>query len=82
MDGRTDKQRENSIPLQTKFAGGYNQAFFTFNPYPATILFCPENIVCFLGLLLIFKCRLDCYMETNTRNTDLTAATSKGDKNI
>ena len=28
------------------------------NPYPATIL-CPENVVCFLCLLHIFKCTSD-----------------------
>ena len=28
------------------------------NPYPANI-FCPENVVCFLRLLLIFKCTSD-----------------------
>ena len=41
-------------------------------PYPS-IYFCPENVVCFICLLHIFKCTSDFNMEANTMNPDQTA---------
>ena len=57
------------------------QTFRSFNPYPTTI-FCPENVVCFLCLLHIFKCNciLDFFMEVNNMNPDQTAPQSDLDR--
>ena len=46
---------------------------FKLNSYPVTI-FCPENAVCFLCLLHIFKCTSDFFKEANNIKIDQTAS--------
>ena len=63
-----------AVSVNTKLSGLKN-LLNGFNPYPSNI-FCPENVVCFLCLLHIFKYvhfRIDFIKEAKTMSPDQTA---------